>query len=183
MRNQFQDFLSERNFQHNVSFWMDVEDFRTELAKAAKGKAPSRRPVMPEAPVASSSRVAVHDELQSEPTAHGALSERPFLMYNTYFAPQSTLGLRVEIGEDLAQELQQLVADVLDIATKKALSESVEPSYADSMLDIDQLQILLELYGRVQSRVFRNMAVRYIPRVRCNCSKNFQILIFMFFSF
>lgn len=171
MRSAFGGFLARDNLAYFLPFWLDVEDFRTACNNAADVPADLAQ-LVPEVPAVGSSRMAAEHaanermlrDLHRE-QSHEPLNNRPFMIYNTFLAPASAYNLRNIIGDDLIKEADTLLGEILDIVTNKALVADINPFQESTTLDIGHLQVVSELYGRIQDRVFRIMVLEYVPSV------------------
>ncbi|KAF5320731.1 hypothetical protein D9619_001818 [Psilocybe cf. subviscida] len=169
MRSAFGGFLARDNLAYFLPFWLDVEDFRTACNNAADVPADLAQ-LVPEVPAVGSSRMAAEHaanermlrDLHRE-QSHEPLNNRPFMIYNTFLAPASAYNLRNIIGDDLIKEADTLLGEILDIVTNKALVADINPFQESTTLDIGHLQVVSELYGRIQDRVFRIMVLEYVP--------------------
>lgn len=161
----FREFLREQRCEYDLSFWLDVEDFKTEFEVAQIAAVASKTPEnLP--PIEGTSSTPLEPLLEPE-RPHEVLGNRPFLIYNTYLVPSSNCQLSFNIGTDLKEELQRALEHCVEHLTSQILiTESSDPGATGSTaLDIDQLAIIVWLYERVQNRVFCVLADDYIPRV------------------
>lgn len=171
MRSAFGTFLAQDNLAYLMPFWLDVEDFRSTCNNVADVPADLTQ-LLPEVPEVGSSRMAAERatneqmlrDLQRE-QGHEPLSNRPFMIYNTFLASNSACNLRNVIGDDLIKEADTLLGEILAILTNKALVADINPFQESTALDIGHLQVVSELYGRIQDRVFRIMVLEYVPSV------------------
>lgn len=167
LRLLFRQFLSESRCENDLSFWIDVEDFKTEFEIASASSSP---PVLDLPPVEGSSATPL--EPPPPPARpHESLGNRPFLIYNTYFTPAGNCQLSVSIGNDLQEELKRTLEQCVEYLTNKILLNEADALGAgagdESTLGIDQLAIIVWLFGRIQNRVFCTLADEQIPKVRC----------------
>ncbi|KJA23773.1 hypothetical protein HYPSUDRAFT_39616 [Hypholoma sublateritium FD-334 SS-4] len=164
LRVLFRQFLSESRCENDLSFWIDVEDFKTEFEIASALSSP---PILDLPPVEGSSATPL--EPPPPPTRpHESLGNRPFLIYNTYFTPAGNCQLSVNIGNDLQEELKRTLEQCVENLTNKILlNEAAALSAAagdETTLGIDQLAIIAWLFGRIQNRVFCTLADEQIPK-------------------
>ncbi|KAF8973293.1 regulator of G protein signaling domain-containing protein [Flammula alnicola] len=156
MRFLFREFLSEDSCEYYLSFWIDVEDLKTEFIKASHAI-----PDVPAPPVASSSKTPI--EALATERHHESLNNIPFMIYNTYLAPSSKCELTFNMDDDLRNELQKCLEDTLEYLTNKALIADVEPA-EEPTLSATQLETLIKLYERIQTMAFGVMATVFVPR-------------------
>lgn len=157
----FRQFLSEKRREHDLSFWIDVEDFKVTFEKVAKAM---RSPPPP--PVAGSSKTPM-EPLPPPDRPHESLGNIPFLIYNTYLAPSSECKISINIGSELREELQRSLEHCIEYLTNKVSATTIDEfAPGDSTtLEIDQLEILIWLYDRIQTRIFSALAKHAVPRV------------------
>lgn len=150
------EFLGKESCAYLLSFWIDIEDLKTEIKYF---KALTMIPEMP--PVASSSRTPM--EATPAEQHHEPLNNRPFFIYNAYLAPSSEYQLANWIGRSLRNELKTNLEEMLETLTNKALIADME--LQETTLDSFQLETLVEIYERIQAQVFCILAVDFVPRV------------------
>lgn len=158
----FRHFLREKHGENDLAFWIEVQDFKTKLAQIAKVTA---RPASP--PVAGSSRTPMELSPPSE-RPYESLGNVPFMIYNKYMSPSSECRLSVSIDSGLQEELQASLENCIECLTKRASETDAGDigSGNSTSLDVDQLEILVWLYDRIQARVFDKLANRLVPKVR-----------------
>lgn len=154
LRSLFREFLRGNFCEENLSFWLDVQDFRrkfniTSSAVAATGS--SNGPRARNTP----GQVAMERH-------HESLINTAFVIYNTYLAPSSQCELNIDHG--LRNELAKYLEDVVTSLTGKAFQGRVEPEQANAF-NATQLQTMIRLYERIQTHVFRLMATDSVPKV------------------
>jgi GTPase-activating protein SST2 len=158
VRNLFRDFLKTNFCEENLTFWLEVEDFKRKFntTSSARGGADSYR-----APVKGTPGQAAMEK------HHDALIQIAFIIYNTYLAPSSQCELNIDHG--LRGELVSYLNQVMTEVTGKAFQGRVEPEQA-AALNATQLQTMIRLYDRIQIHVFRLMATDSVPKVRLSTS-------------
>ncbi|KAG2013397.1 Crg1 [Coprinopsis cinerea AmutBmut pab1-1] len=154
LRSLFREFLRGNFCEENLSFWLDVQDFRkkfstTSSAMAATG--PTARPGSKNTP----GQAAMERH-------HEALINTAFVIYNTYLAPSSQCELNIDHG--LRNELVKYLEEVVTSMTGKAFHGRIEPEQANAF-NATQLQTMIKLYERIQTHVFRLMATDSVPKV------------------
>jgi len=153
LRSLFREFLRGNFCEENLSFWVDVQDFKKKfnITSSAMAVSPLARPgVRPSAP-----GQAVMER------HHESLIHTAFEIYNTYLAPASPCELNIDHG--LRNELVKYLEEVVTNHTGKAFQGRVEPEQA-SAFNATQLQKMIHLYERIQVHVFRLMATDSVPK-------------------
>ncbi|KAF9649315.1 regulator of G protein signaling [Thelephora ganbajun] len=150
LRSRFREFLRENFCEENLSFWLEVEDFKKKfsITSSAMASGPSR----------GSSKTSGQAAMERH---HEALIHIAFEIYNTYLAPSSQCELNIDHG--LRNELSAYLNEVMTGLTGKAFQGRVELEQA-SAFNATQLQSLIELYKRIQTHVFRLMATDSVPK-------------------
>ena len=154
LRNLFREFLRANFCEENLSFWLDVEDFkrRFNLTSSAVAASSSTR----------SGAKATPGQAAME-RHHESLIQMAFVIYNTYLAQSSQCELNIDHG--LRNELSGYLSDVITNLTGKAFQGRVEMEQANAF-NATQLQTMIRLYERIQTHVFRLMATDSVPKVR-----------------
>lgn len=163
LRSLFREFLRSNFCEENLSFWLDVQDFKRKFNITSSAVA-----VNP--PPRSGSRTTPGQAAMER--HHESLITTAFVIYNTYLAPSSTCELNIDHG--LRNELVKYLEDVVTNLTGKAFAGKVEPEQANAF-NATQLQTMIRLYERIQMHVFRLMATDSVPKV-CGFSRHFSIL-------
>lgn len=154
LRSLFREFLRSNFCEENLSFWLDVQDFKRKFNITSSAVA-----VNP--PPRSGSRATPGQAAMER--HHESLITTAFVIYNTYLAPSSTCELNIDHG--LRNELVKYLEDVVTSLTGKAFAGKVEPEQANAF-NATQLQTMIRLYERIQMHVFRLMATDSVPKVR-----------------
>jgi len=156
LRAKFRDHLRDNFCEENLSFYLEVQDFKrkfniTSSAQAAIGPTgvPSR----------STSKTSPGQAAMER--HHESLIQMAFEIYNTYLAPSSQCELNIDHG--LRNELSGYLSDVMTGLTGKAFQGRVEPEHA-AAFNATQLQTMIKLYERIQTHVFRLMANDSVPK-------------------
>ena len=157
-------FLSEKRREHDLSFWIDVEDFKVAFEKVTKVMRLPAPPTPP--PVAGSSKTQM-EPLPPPNRPHESLSNIPFLIYNTYLAPSCECKISINIGSSPREELQRSLEHCIECLTEKVSASATDDfmSEASTTLEVDQLEILVWLYDRIQTQIFSALAKHAVPRV------------------
>lgn len=154
LRSLFREFLRGNFCEENLSFWLDVQDFKRKFNITSSAMA-----VTP-APRAGSRNTPGQAAMEKH---HESLINTAFVIYNTYLAPSSQCELNIDHG--LRNELAKYLEEVVTSLTGKAFQGRVEPEQANAF-NATQLQTMIRLYERIQMHVFRLMATDSVPKVR-----------------
>lgn len=154
VRSLFREFLRQNFCEENLSFWLEVEDFKRKFntTSSAKGGGDAYR---------LQNGKATPGQLAME-KHHDSLIQIAFVIYNTYLAPSSQCELNIDHG--LRGELVSYLSQVMTDITGKSFQGRVEPEQAAAM-NATQLQRMIGLYDRIQTHVFRLMATDSVPKV------------------
>ncbi|KAJ9114240.1 hypothetical protein QFC22_005692 [Naganishia vaughanmartiniae] len=150
LRSLFREFLRSNFCEENLSFWLDVQDFKRRFNT-------------------SSSAVAVPGSGQQKPGGGHAVMERhqrdliamAFVIYNTYLAPASACELNIDhnMRGELVAYMTKIVAEVSAKEGAQAVKQgTLDPAMAAKSLHASQLQTMVKLYERIQGYIFRLMA-------------------------
>lgn len=153
VRSLFRDFLRTNFCEENLTFWLEVEDFKRKFntTSSARGGADSYRSQGKGTP----GQAAMEKH-------HDSLIQIAFVIYNKYLAPSSQCELNIDHG--LRGELVGYLSQVMTDVTGKSFQGRVEPEQA-AALSATQLQTMIRLYDRIQMHVFRLMATDSVPKV------------------
>ncbi|KDR83492.1 hypothetical protein GALMADRAFT_219319 [Galerina marginata CBS 339.88] len=152
LRSLFREFLRGNFCEENLSFWVDVQDFKKKfnITSSAMAVSPMTRPGNRNTP----GQAAMERH-------HESLINTAFVIYNTYLAPSSQCELNIDHG--LRNELVKYLEEVVTSLTGKAFQGRVEPEQANAF-NATQLQTMIRLYERIQIHVFRLMATDSVPK-------------------
>jgi hypothetical protein len=152
LRSLFREFLKGNFSEENLSFWLDVQDFKRKFGVTSSAMAvpSSSRPGQKNTP----GQAAMERH-------HESLINTAFVIYNTYLAPSSHCELNIDHG--LRNELAKYLEEVVTNLTGKAFQGRVEPEQANAF-NATQLQTMIRLYERIQTHVFRLMATDSVPK-------------------
>ncbi|KAF8511193.1 putative regulator of G-protein signaling protein [Gautieria morchelliformis] len=155
LRSLFREFLRGNFCEENLSFWLEVQDFKrkfniTSSAIAAGSSSIGR----PNSGKGTPGQAAMEKH-------HEALIQMAFVIYNTYLAPSSQCELNIDHG--LRNELVAYLNEVMTDLTGKAFQGRVELEQANAV-NATQLQTMIRLYERIQTHVFRLMATDSVPK-------------------
>jgi hypothetical protein len=148
LRSLFREFLRANFCEENLSFWLDVQDFKRRFntsssAAAAPGALPTQR----------------GQGLQAMERHQQDLISMAFVIYNTYLAPASPCELNID--HQLRGELISYMNEILE--DKNADKAEILPGVGNS-LHASQLQNMVFLYERIQTHIFRLMATDSVPK-------------------
>ncbi len=152
LRSLFRENLRSNYCEENLSFWLDVQDFKRKfnITSSAMATSPSVRG-------AGRSPGQVIMERH-----HESLINTAFAIYNTYLAPSSPSELNIDYG--LRSEILKYLEEVVTNLTGKAFQGRVEPEHAVAF-NATQLHTMIRHYERIQVHVFRLMAADSVPKV------------------
>ncbi|KAJ7667605.1 regulator of G protein signaling domain-containing protein [Mycena polygramma] len=154
LRSLFREFLKGNFCEENLSFWLEVEDFKRKFnitsSAVAATPAPSSKP----------SRGATPGQAAME-KHHESLIQTAFFIYNKYLAPSSQCELNIDHG--LRNELSKYLEEVVTSMTGKVFQGQVDQEQANAF-NATQLQTMIRLYERIQTHVFRLMATDSVPK-------------------
>ncbi|TRM68535.1 regulator of G protein signaling domain-containing protein [Schizophyllum amplum] len=151
LRSLFREFLRGNFCEENLSFWMEVQDFKRKFNITSSAQANS----------ASRSGARNTPGQAAMERHHESLINTAFIIYNMYLAPSSQCELNID--HNLRNELAKYLEDVVTSLTGKAFSGRVEPEQANAF-NATQLQNMIRLYERIQTHVFRLMATDSVPK-------------------
>ncbi|THU83931.1 regulator of G protein signaling superfamily [Dendrothele bispora CBS 962.96] len=154
LRSLFREFLRSNFCEENLSFWLDVQDFKRKFNITSSAVA-----VNPPPPRTGSRQVTPGQQAMER--HHESLINTAFVIYNMYLAPSSQCELNIDHG--LRNELVKYLEDVVTSLTGKAFQGRVEPEQANAF-NATQLQTMIRLYERIQTHVFRLMATDSVPK-------------------
>ena len=154
LRALFREFLRSNFCEENLSFYLDVQDFKKSFSTTSSAIAANPTP-------ARTGGKGTPGQLAME-KHHEALIQKAFVIYNTYLAPSSQSELNIDHG--LRNELSGYLSDVIQSLTGKTFQGRVELEQANAF-NATQLQTMIRLYERIQTHVFRLMATDSVPKV------------------
>ncbi|KAJ7122850.1 regulator of G protein signaling domain-containing protein [Mycena epipterygia] len=152
LRSLFREFLKGNFCEENLSFWLEVEDFKRKFNITSSAIAV--------APVGGKHARGTPGQAAME-KHHESLINTAFLIYNKYLAPSSQCELNIDHG--LRNELSKYLEDVVTSMSGKVFQGQVDPEQANAF-NATQLQTMIRLYERIQTHVFRLMATDSVPK-------------------
>lgn len=152
LRSLFREFLRGNFCEENLSFWLDVQDFKRKfnITSSAMAANPASR-----GPNRTPGQVIMERH-------HESLINTAFAIYNTYLAPSSSSELNIDYV--LRSDLHKFLEEVVTGLTGKPFQGQVEPEQAASF-NATQLHTMIRHYERIQLHVFRLMATDSVPKV------------------
>ena len=151
LRALFREFLRSNFCEENLSFWLDVKDFKRKFNITSSATA-----IIPTGRAARNTPGQAAMERHHESLIHTA-----FVIYNKYLAPSSQNELNIDHG--LRNELAGYLNEVMTSLTGREFRGHVDPGEAH--FNATQLQTMIRLYERIQTHVFRLMATDSVPKV------------------
>jgi len=141
LKSLFLEFLRGNSSENNLSFWLDVQDFKRDFD-------------------ITSSAATVNHQVATE--HHESLIHTALQIYNKYLAPSSQCELDIDHGlrKDLVKYLEHVITNLMGTA----LQGRVAPEQANAF-NATQLQMMIGFYDRIQGHVFRLMAIDSVPKV------------------
>lgn len=153
LRALFREFLRHNICEENLSFWMEVEDFKRKFLITSSAMA-SDRTTRPGGSRSTPGQAAMEKH-------HELLIQTASLIFNNYLAHSSPSELNID--HTLRNELTNYLEEVVSSVTGKKFQGRLEPEHA-SALNATQLQHIIRLYERIQGHVFRLMATDSVPK-------------------
>jgi hypothetical protein len=159
LRSLFREFLKGNFCEENLSFWLEVEDFKRKFNITSSAVAATPAPGKAGRGTPGQAAMEKH---------HESLINTAFIIYNKYLAPSSQCELNIDHG--LRNELSKYLEDVVTSMTGKVFQGQVDMEQ-NMAFNATQLQTMIRLYERIQTHVFRLMATDSVPKVRSStCS-------------
>lgn len=178
LRHLFREFLRGNFCEENLSFWLDVQDFKRRFhttSSAIANNASSHNTGYAAARPGVTPKLNANGTVQTPGQAamekhHEALVGMTFVIYNTYLAQGSACELNIDHA--LRNELYAYLNEVIIVhqggsqsnVSRPVLKGRVEPEQANAF-NATQLQAIIRIYERIQIHVFRLMATDSVPKV------------------
>jgi hypothetical protein len=157
LRSLFREFLRGNFCEENLSFWLDVQDFKKKFNITSSAMAVN--------PVSRGLNRTPGQLIMER--HHESLVNTAFAIYNTYLAPSSSSELNIDYG--LRSDLHKFLEEVVTGLTGKPFQGQVEPEQA-AAFNATQLHTMIRHYERIQTHVFRLMSTDSVPKVSNNPS-------------
>ncbi|TIA89425.1 hypothetical protein E3P80_03013 [Wallemia ichthyophaga] len=168
LRSLFREFLRSNFCEENLSFWLDVHDFKRKFSTTSSAVArPQHFGIF-----SKQSHSHAHDK-KATPTAmqqhQQDINAMACVIYNTYLAPSSPSELNIDHG--LRAELVSYMTGIKREARDKYGTEirpdtevGEEIGIGQMPLQASQVSRLIFLYERIQAYIFRLMATDSVPK-------------------
>jgi GTPase-activating protein SST2 len=157
----FRDFLRDNFCEENLAFWLEVQDFKRKFNITSTASSAAFQRPLPErsGPGTGKAHTAGQQAMEQH---HGALIQQAYEIYTTYLAPSSQSELNIDHG--LRNELSAYLSEVMQGLTGTPFQGRLEADQLSSF-NATQLQMMIRLYERIQTHVFRLMATDSVPKV------------------
>jgi hypothetical protein len=154
----FRDFLRDNFCEENLAFWLEVQDFKRKfnITSSATSSAFQRAPPERGGP---KSHTAGQQAMEQH---HESLIQQAYAIYTTYLAPSSQSELNIDHG--LRNELSAYLSEVMQSLSGTPFQGRLEAEQLSSF-NATQLSMMIRLYERIQTHVFRLMATDSVPKV------------------
>nr|AAQ97625.1 Crg1 [Cryptococcus bacillisporus] len=148
LRSLFREFLRSNFCEENLSFWLDVQDFKRRFQTTSSAVA---------APGSKQAKLSGHATMEKHQQDLIAMA---FVIYNSYLAPASPCELNIDhnLRAELVAYMNQITAD-----KEAGVKGHIEPGIGNT-LHASQLQTMVKLYERIQVYIFRLMATDSVPK-------------------
>lgn len=168
-RSLFRDFLKSNFCEENLSFWLDVEDFKRKFNITSSAQANASPVSVSSSPFGRPARSTPGQAAMER--HHESLIQTALQIYHKYLAPSSQHELNIDHGlrQDLAVYLGEVMAHLSNTHGKgNGGSAGGQGGAAQATIfNATQLQMLIKLYSRIQTHVLRLMATDSLPKVCC----------------
>ena len=157
--NLFRDHLRDNFCEENLAFWLEVQDFKRKfnITSTASSAAFQRPP--PERLPGGKGNTPGQQAMEQH---HESLIQQAYSIYTTYLAPSSHSELNIDHG--LRNELSAYLSEVMQSLTGTPFQGRLEHDQLSSF-NATQLSMMIRLYERIQTHVFRLMATDSVPKV------------------
>lgn len=162
LRSLFREFLRSNFCEENLSFWLDVQDFKRKFSTTSSAVAKPQHFGL----------FSKNNDRKGGPTAmqqhQQDINAMACVIYNTYLAPSSPSELNIDHG--LRAELVSYMTNIKREAREKygteirPESEGEEVGIGQIPLQASQVSRLIVLYERIQAYIFRLMATDSVPK-------------------
>jgi hypothetical protein len=171
LRSLFREFLKGNFCEENLSFYLDVQDFKRRFSTTSSAAAAAS-----DAGPSTTTKSGKNTPGQAAMEKHNeALITMAFVIYNTYLAPSSPLELNIDHG--IRNDLVAYLNQVLTESTGKAFNVGRMETDQANAFSATQLQTMIRLYEKIQLQVFRLMAEDSVPKVKWLSSEAFQHIL------
>nr|KIR87613.1 hypothetical protein I308_01635 [Cryptococcus tetragattii IND107] len=148
LRSLFREFLRSNFCEENLSFWLDVQDFKRRFQTTSSAVA---------APGSKQAKLSGHATMEKHQQDLIAMA---FVIYNSYLAPASPCELNIDhnLRAELVAYMNQITAD-----KEAGVKGHIEHDIGNT-LHASRLQTMVKLYERIQVYIFRLMATDSVPK-------------------
>ncbi|KAJ8502026.1 hypothetical protein ONZ45_g11919 [Pleurotus djamor] len=152
LRSLFREFLRASYCEENLSFWLDVNDFKRKFSTTSSVKVADDTP-----PAGGKSHG--QDAMERH---HDYLVRLGFQVYNNYLA--ASCPAELSLDSRLRSECSKFLADVLvNARSTKPFKNYLEPEHKPAF-DTSQLQRMIMQYDAINASVMKTMALDSIPK-------------------
>ncbi|TIA91994.1 hypothetical protein E3P99_00796 [Wallemia hederae] len=161
LRSLFREFLRSNFCEENLSFWLDVHDFKRKFSTTSSAVAkPQHFGLFSKKSDKKGGPTAMQQHQQD-------INAMACVIYNTYLAPSSPSELNIDHG--LRAELVAYMTSIKSEAREKygteiKAQEEEDVGIGQIPLQASQVSRLIVLYERIQAYIFRLMATDSVPK-------------------
>ncbi len=157
----FRDFLRDNFCEENLAFWLEVQDFKRKFNITSSATSAAFQRPQPErsGPGGPKSHTPGQQAMEQH---HDSLIRLAYVIYTTYLAPSSQSELNIDHG--LRNELSAYLSEVMQSLSGTPFQGRLEAEQLSSF-NATQLSMMIRLYERIQTHVFRLMATDSVPKV------------------
>lgn len=160
LRSLFREYLRSNFCEENLSFWLDVEDFKRRFNKSSSAAAAASNSPQPGSPQPAAG---------AQQPPHGAMEKHEndlilltFVIYNTYLIPAAPSELNLD--HQIRAELINYMNEILHSNPGGATQTGADGHSVPAKLHAKELQNLVYLYERIQYHIFKLMAMDSVPK-------------------
>lgn len=173
LRSLFREYLRSNFCEENLSFWLDVEDFKRRFNKSSSAAAAAASTAASAAASANGSpQPGSGSSQQPQHPSHGAMEKHEndlilltFVIYNTYLIPAapSELNLDHQIRAELINYMNEILHSSPGGGSRQTQT-GADGHSVPAKLHAKELQNLVYLYERIQYHIFKLMAMDSVPK-------------------
>ena len=164
LRSLFREFLRSNFCEENLSFWLDVQDFKRRFSTTSSAIAkPQQYSIF-----SSKNQTKSNEIKQSAMQQHQQdINTMACVIYNTYLAPSSSSELNID--HSLRADLVDYMSNI-KMEAKERYGTEIKAENEDDIgigqipLQASQLSKLIILYEKIQAYIFRLMATDSVPK-------------------
>ena len=160
--NLFREFLRDNFCEENLAFWLEVQDFKRKFNITSTASSAAFQRPLPERPTGGKGHTPGQQAMEQH---HESLIQQAYEIYAMYLAPSSQAELNIDHG--LRNELSAYLSEVMQGLTGAPFQGRLEADQLSSF-NATQLSMMIRLYERIQTHVFRLMATDSVPKVCVN---------------